>query len=148
MGKDRGRRATTGVIALSILLSTATSAPGQAPVPPTPPAPPPGLERPMGSVLTPPPPPDYRQLEPAVIARFQPLYIKRGSPRIAVYWNRQFTDRLSHWVTDERLVVSTQTGALFEHQSPSATASVRTGASSEHVTERQRAVHDPQRASP
>lgn len=149
MGYHRAFCATTGVLTLLTVLSSAAPVRGQGPVPVAPPAGPEVPQRPTGTVLVPPPRPDYRQTVAAAIDRFQPLYVKRGSPKIAVYWNRQLTDRLGQWVADERLVVSTQAGAMVERQSPpGSTTTWRAGGSSEHITERQRLARDPQRSSP
>jgi hypothetical protein len=108
------------------------------------------IDRPTGTVLVPPPRPDYRQAVAAVVDRFQPLYVKHGSPKIAVYWSRQLTDRLGQWVADERLVISSQAGAMVESSKlPSTSGSTwRAGGSSERITERQRLARDPQRSSP
>lgn len=138
---------TRGVLALVIVLSIAAPLYGQAPGP---------VDRPTGTVLTPPPRPDYRATVEAVIDRFQPLYVKRGSPKIAVYWNRQLTDRLGQWVADERLVVGTQAGAMAERQTttppgstpPGSTTTWRAGGSAETITSRQRFAPDRERASP
>ena len=43
-----------------------------------------------------------------VIDRFGTAYKRAGSPRIAVFWNRTFSDQLSQWVSYGRVVESKQ----------------------------------------
>ena len=45
----------------------------------------------------------------AVESRFKPLYAKQGKPRLAFFWNREFTDRLTQWFGVERLAITDST---------------------------------------
>jgi len=47
---------------------------------------------------------------------FARAYAGAGSPRLAVYWNRPFSDRLSQWVALGRLRMERQTGAAGTFQ--------------------------------
>jgi hypothetical protein len=42
----------------------------------------------------------------AVTRSFREAYARQGRPRIAVFWNRHFSDRLSQWVTAGRALVT------------------------------------------
>jgi len=55
--------------------------------------------------------------EGAVGAAFRAAYAAEGTPRLAVFWNRAFSDRLSQWTALSRVVRSEQsriTGTLFD----------------------------------
>jgi len=39
-----------------------------------------------------------------VLAGFKAAYKRAGSPRIAVFWNRELTDQLSQWYADKRVI--------------------------------------------
>ncbi|MEQ8604999.1 MAG: hypothetical protein RIB45_16930 [Marivibrio sp.] len=70
-------------------------------------------------VLTAPPqgPAEGALDEGAVGAAFSAAYEAEGAPRIAVFWNRAFSDRLSQWTALTRAVASEQgriTGTLFD----------------------------------
>lgn len=55
--------------------------------------------------------------EGAVGAAFRSAYEAEGAPRLAVFWNRAFSDRLSQWTALTRVVTSEQgriTGTLFD----------------------------------
>jgi hypothetical protein len=108
-----------------------------------------------GTVLTPPPRPDYEQTVNGVVDRFKPVYVRRGSQRIAVYWNRQLTDRISQWVADERLVIGGQAAFSKDAQSSKGDAqsskgseSTRLSGSGEKTVARQRQATDMPRPAP
>jgi hypothetical protein len=97
-----------------------------------------------GEVLTPPPKPDFEKAAAEAVERFRKVYREHGSPRIAVYWNRQLTDRLSQWVTTHRLVV-TGSGSVAEEGTHGAWSRSRSG---EAVVHGQRLERDPLRPGP
>ena len=52
----------------------------------------------------------------AIRAEFARAYAKAGSPRLAVYWNRPFSDRLSQWVALGRLRIDQRASAAGTFQ--------------------------------
>src|SRR5262245_462251 len=44
----------------------------------------------------------------ASVAAFRPVYVRGGAPRLAIYWNREVSDRISQWATEHRRSVSGQ----------------------------------------
>jgi hypothetical protein len=55
-------------------------------------------------VLTPPPLPDFTSQLDAAVMQFRSVYVRQGSPRIVIYWNRELTDRLAAWQSERRAV--------------------------------------------
>ena len=47
----------------------------------------------------------------SIIANFARVYGTKGRPRIAIFWNRRFDDRLSDWTTGVRLTQTETTQA-------------------------------------
>ena len=45
----------------------------------------------------------------AVESRFKSLYAKQGKPRLAFFWNREFTDLLTQWFGIERVAITDST---------------------------------------
>jgi len=63
----------------------------------------------MPAVMTPAPKAEAPALDEGGIARdFRAAYQRHSSPRIAVFWNRAFTDQLSQWIGSQRVVVASQ----------------------------------------
>jgi hypothetical protein len=63
----------------------------------------------MPAVMTPTPKAEAPALDEDRVARdFRAAYVRRHSPRIAVFWNREFTDQLSQWIGSQRVVVASQ----------------------------------------
>ncbi len=55
----------------------------------------------------------------SVSAGFKLAYKRAGSPRIAVFWNRELTDQLSQWYADKRVVrTSEQAGHVDARRDP------------------------------
>jgi len=145
-----------GVAWLTLILITLVAATGAAPaacaqgtVPPLAPetAPPPGI-RPVpreAVVLTPPPKPDYEAVVAATVDRFQEAYVKKSSPKIAVYWNRQLTDRISEWRRTERVAV---TGGIDRREVTRNEEERRQSTRGDLSVERHTAAVDPQRQNP
>jgi hypothetical protein len=133
-------------------LAAAAQGPGdpRGAVPPPPPAgappAPPALRG--GEVLTPPPAPDHERAIAATVERFRPLYAAQKSPRIAVYWNRSLTDRLSQWVADRRIVATGQLALMGERQAPTGDTTARLAGSGERTLTEQRLERDPRRPAP
>lgn len=50
--------------------------------------------------------------------RFASAYRNAGEPRIAVFWNRTFSSRLSQWVSEGRLLVSREARVDAEERDP------------------------------
>jgi hypothetical protein len=71
-------------------------------------------------VLTPPPAPEFQAEVAAVVGRFDPAYALKGSPRIAVYWNRQLSDRLSQWNSTDRVVLEERAAVSGQRTGPAA----------------------------
>ena len=136
------------VAATALLFSIDASAQAPPPPPSGTPPPPPAAPLPSGSVLTPPARQDYEQTVNAVVERFKPSYVRRGAQRIAVYWNRQLTDRINQWVADERLVIGGQAAASRDTQSTKGPESVRLSGSTEKTVTRQRRENDVTRPAP
>jgi hypothetical protein len=137
----------------------ATSALAQAPVPPLPPPPPaqapvppppPGAAAPARApeapVIPPPPAPDPNAAADAAIERFKQAYARRGAPRIAVFWNRQLTDRLSQWVATDRVVATGNLAVMGDGKSGG--TNDKLAASGERVVSAQKIERDPARTSP
>jgi hypothetical protein len=120
---------------------------GTVPPPPAPAPPAPPSSR-GGEVLTPPPAPDYDRTIAATIDRFRPPYTAQKSPRIAVYWNRALTDRLSQWVADRRIVATGQLALMGERQAPTGDTTARLAGSGERTLAEQRLQRDPRRPAP
>jgi len=123
------------IVALTAVFALATCAFAQAPPPPPPPAAPaPAMP------LAPPPPPDFQGNTGATIERFKQAYARRGAPRIAVFWNRQLSDRLSQWVTTNRVVTTDmREGGRNDGKDAGST---------ERVVSTQKLERDPARTSP
>lgn len=64
--------------------------------------------------------------EAEILERFIAAYGKQGRPRIAVFWNRGFSDRLSQWIASGRLLASQEIGAAIaiEEQGEQRTAEI------------------------
>jgi hypothetical protein len=137
-------------VALLPLQAAAQAGDPRGTVPPPPPAgAPPAPPAPGGSeVLTPPPAPDYDTTIAATIGRFQPLYTAQRSPKIAVYWNRSLTDRLSQWVTERRIVATGQFALMGERQAPSGDTGGKLAGSGERTLSEQRLAADAPRPAP
>ncbi len=58
------------------------------------------------AVLAPQPEDDPRVVAQDTIDRFASLYAGQGRPRMAIFWNRGFSDRLSQWFSVRRKVVT------------------------------------------
>jgi hypothetical protein len=106
------RGAMLGVGALLPVLAWAQDPRGTVP-PPVPAAPPAVSPRETG-VSMPPPPPDFQETVAAVIGRFEPSYVSKGSPRLALYWNRQLSDRLSQWDSQDRTLTTDRRVAITQ----------------------------------
>jgi hypothetical protein len=146
------RRALLAVVVLALLPAGAPAQPAGAPaqpagqVPPPPPAASPAPPAPRsGEVLTPPPAPDYERALTVAVERFQPVYASHGSPKIAVYWNRALTDRLSQWVADRRLVLTGQFAVMGERQGVGGDVSGKVAGSGEKTLSAERLERDPAR---
>lgn len=129
-------------LVVAALLSLAPDVPAQprGDVPSPPPAVAPAPPARGGEVLTPPPAPDYDKTIAAAVERFQPVYARQGSPRIAVYWNRTLTDRLSAWVADKRLVLTGQFAGMTDR--PGGDGAGKVAASAERTLSEQRLERD------
>jgi hypothetical protein len=95
--------------------------------------------------VPPPPAPDPQAAAEAVIERFKQAYARRGSPRIAVFWNRQLGDRLSQWVATDRVVVTGNAAVVREGGRADGE---KVAASGERVVSAQKLDRDPARTSP
>jgi hypothetical protein len=56
--------------------------------------------------------------EASTLRTFREAYRKKGRPRIAVFWNRSFSDRLSQWIAAGRLLSTRESGAAVAIQDP------------------------------
>jgi hypothetical protein len=147
----------TPTLAIAGLALFATAALAQAPVPPLPPAQaplppvPPGpaapapARAPEAPVVPPPPVPDPNAAAAAAIERFKQAYAKRGAPRIAVFWNRQLSDRLSQWVATDRVVATDNVAVMREG---GRNDGEKLAASGERVVSAQKLDRDAARTSP
>jgi len=122
------------LITLALLTFVTTCARAQAPQgadPPLVPGSPSGsTQSPRDTgVLKPPSKVDFQTTVRNAISRFEPVYVQKQSPRIAVYWNRQLNDRLSQWdSTDRTLTTGKQVNPTQGPQeSESATTTQRMG---------------------
>lgn len=136
----------TPMLAVAGLVLFATSALAQAPVPPLPPAPaaPAPARAPDAPVVPPPPPPDFQVNAGVTIERFKQAYTRRGAPRIAVFWNRQLSDRLSQWVATNRVVTTDNVAIMRE----AGRNDGKEAGSGERVVSSQKLDRDPTRTSP
>ena len=58
---------------------------------------------------------DETALERAdILSDFAAAYRKQNEPKLAVFWNRVFSDRLSQWIASERLIVTEKLSAKAE----------------------------------
>jgi len=139
----------------ALLLAMALARPVAAQVPPPPPvAPAPPVESaPPGlrlvprdtMVLTPPPKPDFEAIIAASIDRFQEAYTRKSSPKIAVYWNRQLSDRINEWRRQERIAL---TSASDRREAVKVEDERRQANKSDLSIEKHTAANDPQRQGP
>ena len=116
------RRAWASLVGLGVVVFFPVAAWAQDPrgtvPPPSPEAPPVVSPRETG-VLTPPPQPNFQAAVAAAIGRFEPVYIAKGSPRVAVYWNRQLNDRLSQWDSTDRTLTTDKRVNIAQGLDPS-----------------------------
>jgi hypothetical protein len=88
--------------------------------------------------------------EAAVGAAFQAAYEAEGRPRLAVFWNRAFSDRLSQWTALTRVVASDQrrvTGTLFDLENDALIQGNRTAQGEVLTPESNRAGFSTERAN-
>jgi hypothetical protein len=97
-GGEMGRQSSFLVIAAAIGVSSTAVADQQTQTPLFRNDPPPALYRSgLPEVIAPRPQSDLDRERAAVVADFARAYRARQSPRIALFWNRHFDDRLSEW---------------------------------------------------
>jgi hypothetical protein len=145
-------RAWASIVAPAALLGLAAVAAAQDPRGTVPPHVPPAGQtvapRETG-VMAPPPAPDFQGAVAAAIARFAPAYKAKGGPRVAVYWNRQLSDRLSQWDSLERNLTTDKRVDITHGLHPDAEkGDSRRYQESETANISQRMGRDPRRASP
>src|SRR5882672_7637022 len=112
---------TVAALGVGVLLSGLSSAQDpRGTVPPPGPGAPPAVSPRETGVLTPPPPPDFQAAIAAMVGRFESVYISKGSPRLALYWNRKLSDRLSQWDSLDRTLTTDRRVAITQGSDASA----------------------------
>lgn len=79
----------------------------------------------------------------AMLANFASAYQKNGSPRLALYWNRQLSEALTEWYSGTRILNTESTNSTMSGE-----ITLNQSGSTQNSMEIQRRVQDQRRAQP